>query len=165
MITSDITPQIISSPAKQLVGISKSLSLANYNVQELWQRFIPISRTIPNKLSDDFISVAVYPQDYFDRFSPQREFVRYAAVEVTAAANILPDLEILIIPVGLYAVFNYKGKSTDNSIYRYIYETWLPTSGYVLDNRPHFEVLGKGYRNNSDDSEEQIWIPVRSTNK
>ncbi len=161
MNTSDIIPQIISSSPKQIVGISKSLSLANYNVQELWQRFIPISRTIPNRVSDDFISVVVYPHDYFDRFSPQREFIRYAAVEVTSGETELPNLETLIIPAGLYAVFNYKGKSTDNSIYRYIYETWLPTSGYVLDNRPHFEVLGKGYRNNSDDSEEQIWIPVR----
>jgi len=37
----------------------------------------------------------------------------------------------------------------------------LPNSDYELDNRPHFEILGKKYKNNSADSEEEIWIPVK----
>jgi predicted transcriptional regulator YdeE len=30
------------------------------------------------------------------------------------------------------------------------------------DDRPHFEVLGKNYKNNDPVSEEEIWIPVRA---
>jgi AraC family transcriptional regulator len=65
------------------------------------------------------------------------------------------------IPGGLYAVFDYKGSSTDSSIFQYIFETWLPNSDYELDNRPHFEVLGDKYKNNDPASEEEIWIPIK----
>jgi AraC family transcriptional regulator len=30
----------------------------------------------------------------------------------------------------------------------------------VLDNRPHFEILGEKYKQGSTDAEEEIWIPV-----
>lgn len=39
----------------------------------------------------------------------------------------------------------------------YIFATWLPSSAYVLDNRPHFEVLGAKYKSNDPGSEEEIW--------
>jgi len=31
-----------------------------------------------------------------------------------------------------------------------------------LDDRPHFEVLGDKYKNADPDSEEEIWIPIRT---
>jgi AraC family transcriptional regulator len=43
----------------------------------------------------------------------------------------------------------------------YIFNTWLPKSGYQLDRRPHFEILGEKYKNNNPDSEEEIWIPIQ----
>jgi AraC family transcriptional regulator len=57
--------------------------------------------------------------------------------------------------------FYYKGSSTDTRIFQHIFETWLPQSGYELDNRPHFEVLGEKYRNNDPESEEDIYIPIK----
>ena len=74
-------------------------------------------------------------------------------------------METFIMTGGLSAVFDYKGLNTDNAIFRYIFETWIPNSDYVLDNRPHFEVLGDKYRNNDPTSEEEIWIPVRLKEK
>ena len=71
-------------------------------------------------------------------------------------------MEALILPSGLYAVFHYKGSSSDNSIYQYIFGTWIPNSDYDLDDRPHFEVLGDRYKNNDPNSEEEIWIPIKS---
>ena len=67
----------------------------------------------------------------------------------------------LLLAEGLYAVFHYKGLNTDTSIFQYIYGVWLPSSSYVLDNRPHFEVLGEKYKNNDVNSEEEIWIPIK----
>jgi AraC family transcriptional regulator len=71
-------------------------------------------------------------------------------------------METIILQRGLYAVFDYKGLNTDNSIFQYILGTWLPTSDYELDNRPHFEVLGDKYKNNDPTSEEEIWIPIKT---
>ena len=70
-------------------------------------------------------------------------------------------MESLTLPSGLYAVFHYKGLSSDPSIFQYIFATWLPQSDYILDDRPHFEVLGEKYKNDDPDSEEDIYIPVK----
>ena len=70
-------------------------------------------------------------------------------------------MESFVLEGGLYAVFDYKGSSTDMSIYQYIFSEWIPNSAYTVDDRPHFEVLGPKYKNNSPDSEEEIWIPVK----
>jgi AraC family transcriptional regulator len=51
--------------------------------------------------------------------------------------------------------------STGQKIFQYIFETWLPNSGYLLDNRPHFEILGAKYKNEDPDSEEELWIPIK----
>lgn len=74
------------------------------------------------------------------------------------------NMETFTLPGGLYAAFDYKGLNTDDSIFQYIFGTWLPNSDYDLDDRPHFEVLGEQYRNNDPASEEEIWIPIKFKN-
>jgi AraC family transcriptional regulator len=70
-------------------------------------------------------------------------------------------MAIFTLAGGLYAVFDYKGSSNDYSIFQYIFGTWIPDSNYLLDDRPHFEVLGEKYRNADPNSEEEISIPIR----
>jgi AraC family transcriptional regulator len=65
------------------------------------------------------------------------------------------------LQAGDYAVFNYRGSSADPRIFQYIYGEWIPNSEYVLDDRPHFEILGEKYKNNDPNSEEEIWIPIK----
>ncbi len=75
-------------------------------------------------------------------------------------------LEKFLLPGGIYAVFNYKGSSNDPTIFEYIFGDWLPhSSEYVLDDRPHFEILGDKYRNNDPNSEELIYIPIQPKHK
>jgi AraC family transcriptional regulator len=110
----------------------------------------------------DFIG-SLQPTHFAD-FKPTNEFERWATVEVADFDNVPNEMETFVLPSGLYAVFDYKGLSTDNSIFQYILGMWLPSSDYVLDNRPHFEVLGDKYKNNDPTSEEEIWIPIRPKN-
>jgi AraC family transcriptional regulator len=71
-------------------------------------------------------------------------------------------MEPLALPGGLYAVFLYHGAASQaDQTFQYIFGTWIPNSGYSLDNRPHFEILGKKYKNEDPDSEEEIWIPIK----
>lgn len=116
---------------------------------------------IKNNLTDDLISLAVYHTTYFSDFKPTNEFDKWATVEVSNFDQVPDNMESLVLPAGLYAVFDYKGPSTDKSIHQYIYSNWIPNSDYHLDHRPHFEVLGAKYKNNQPDSEEEIWIPIR----
>ena len=157
-----MTPRIEILNEKKLVGKRLSMSFADYRVGELWGAFLPRRNEITHSLTDDLISLVVYKPNHFSDFNPHNEFERWATVEVSDFDSVPLEMETFVLDSGLYAVFDYKGLSTDNSIFQYIFGTWLPNSDYVLDNRPHFEVLGEKYKNNDPASEEEIWIPIRA---
>ncbi len=138
------------------------MSLADYKIGELWQSFSPRRKEITNNLTKDLISLVVYKPHHFEDFKLTNEFVRWAAVEVANFDIVPSELETFVLEGGLYAVFDYKGLNTDNAIFEYIFGTWLPSSHYTLDDRPHFEVLGDNYKNNDPTSEEEIWIPIKT---
>ncbi|MBL7733835.1 MAG: GyrI-like domain-containing protein [Chitinophagaceae bacterium] len=154
-------PRIEISNEKKLVGKRLTMSFADYKIGELWRSFMPRRKEVANSLTNDLISAAIYKPGHFTNFRPTGEFERWAAVEVANFDRVPEEMEIFVLPGGLYAVFNYKGLNTDNSIFRYILEKWLPDSGYILDSRPHFEVLGDKYKSNDPASEEEIWIPIK----
>lgn len=156
----NVPVSIVTIPARTLVGIKKELSLSNYDVAVLWQQFMPRRKEITNTTSNDLYSLAIYPANYFDVFDQTKLFTRAACMEVSKVDHIPDGFEQFNIPESLYAVFQYKGSNTSNEIFEYIYGTWIPSSGYRLDDRPHFEILGEKYKNGSSDSEEEIWIPV-----
>ena len=116
---------------------------------------------ISTKISGDRISMQIYPKAFFEDFNPATVFEKWATVEVKDFETIPEGMEGFVLQAGLYAVFDYKGSSTDTRIFQYIFQKWLPGSGYFLDNRPHFEVLGENYKNADPDSEEEICIPIR----
>ena len=154
-------PSIKILTKKKLIGIKCTISFANYSIAELWKSFMPRRKEITNAVTTELISMTVYKPSHFIDFKPTNKFEKWATVEVTNFDNIPDDLETFILPSGLYAVFEYKGLNTDNSIYHFIFNSWLPTSGYTLDDRPHFEILGEKYKNNDPASEELICIPIK----
>jgi AraC family transcriptional regulator len=136
------------------------MSLAENRTLELWQSFMPRLGEIANRVNNDKISLQIY--DDASRIGDfAQTFEKWAAVEVADFENVPEDFETFILQGGLYAVFDYKGSSLDHRIFIYIFTEWLPASGYELDARPHFEVLGEKYKNADPDSEEEIWIPIK----
>lgn len=156
-----MTPRILHSEERKLIGIRLTMNFADYKVGELWKSFMPRRKEINNSLSSDLISMTVYKPTHFLNFSPSNEFEKWAAVQVSDFDNVPPEMETFTLAGGLYAVFDYKGLNTDDSIFRYIYGEWIPNSDYDLDNRPHFEILGDKYKNGDPTSEEEIWIPIK----
>lgn len=153
-------PRIELLPEKRLVGKRIKMSLAENKTGELWRNFMPRRREIPNNLTNDLISMQVYSEPM--RLGDLHQvFDKWATIEVTDFGAIPKDMETYLLPAGLYAVFLYKGLSTDTKVFEYIYGTWLPNSNYILDHRPTFEILGEKYRNNDPSSEEEIWIPIQ----
>jgi AraC family transcriptional regulator len=151
--------RIETIPAKRLIGKCIKMSFADNKTVELWRSFMPRRKEILNNLGDELISMQIYPVS-FD-FNPGTEFEKWAAVEVSDFNHVPEEMETFLLPGGLYVVFLHKGSSNDNSTFRYIFTSWLPASDYILDERPHFEVLGKKYKNLDPDSEEEIWIPIK----
>lgn len=138
------------------------MSLVNNKTGQLWGQFAPRIKEIQNRVTTDKISMQVYPPRYYEQFNPNKEFVKWAAVEVTNFESIPEGIQSFILQEGLYAVFEFKGSSVDTSIFQYIFSEWLPNTEYTVDERPHFEVLGANYKNNDPNSEEEIWVPVKA---
>ncbi|MBT8219941.1 MAG: GyrI-like domain-containing protein [Bacteroidia bacterium] len=155
-------PRIEELEEKKIIGQSIQMSLINNKTGQLWGHFAPRIKEIQNRVSEDKISMQIYPPLYYEEFNPSKAFEKWATVEVKDFENIPNGMQSFVLEKGLYAVFEYKGSSADNSIFQYIFSKWLPNSIYLVDDRPHFEVLGSKYKNNDPESEEEIWIPIRA---
>lgn len=154
-------PRIETLSEKKLVGKRITMSLADNTTGELWKSFMMRREEIPNSLTTEMISMQVYKPSHFTDFKPTNEFEKWATVEVADFDNVPNGMETFTLTGGLYAVFDHRGPSNDNSIFQFIFGTWLPNSTYHLDDRPHFEILGEKYKNNDPTSEEEIWVPIR----
>ena len=159
----NLTPLIKISPEIKLVGKRLNMSFSKLQIQKLWQSFMPRKKEIINTLNNNLYSVEIYQQSSFYRnFDPTLEFEKWATVEVSNFDAIPPEMESLIIPAGKYAVFQYKGRDSEVSeTYKYILQDWLPISKYQLDHRPHFAVMGEKYIKEHQDSEEELWFPIK----
>lgn len=158
-----MTPTIQTIPSKTLVGKLLSMSFAENKTFELWSSFMPQRKKIINAVNPEHMySLQVYGKDFFAPFNPKTEFIKWAAIEVSDASFVPEGMGVFTLPGGQYAVFHYKGSHNNGfDVFSYIFSDWLPASGYELDNRPHFEILGPKYKNGDPDSEEEIWIPIK----
>jgi AraC family transcriptional regulator len=156
-------PRIENIATKKLVGKSIQMTMLKNRTGELWQSFMPRKKEIKNAIDNLLYSVEIYHDSYFNYYNPNKELEKWAAVEVDDFNSIPQQMQSLIIAAGMYAVFTYKGSSNEGQkAYQYIFERWIPNSNFVLDNRPHFAVMGEKYRNGDPGSEEEIWIPIKN---
>lgn len=154
-----MSPRFVALSPKLLVGQRLTMTFAHDRTAELWRGFRTNRSAIPNAVSTHFFSVNVYGPAF--EFGPQTPFEKWAAVEVAAFEYVPEGLEPFTLPGGLYAVFGHRGTASEGPrVFGHIFGTWLPASGYALDDRPHFEVLGPGYRPDDPKAEEEIFIPV-----
>ena len=159
-----LIPKIVTIKPKILVGINQKMSLTNNTTAQLWQKFMPMRKLIKQTVGNDLYSLQQYNGVLsLSTFSPDNTFTKWAAVEVEHGNDIPENMEVLNLAGGLYAVFLYKGLPANYAAtFLYIFGTWFPQSDYEVDDRPHFEVLGEKYSNTSPESEEEIWIPIKS---
>jgi AraC family transcriptional regulator len=110
-----MTPRIEISEEKKLIGMRLTMSFSDYKIGKLWGAFMPRRKEIIDSLNEDLHSIAIYPQTHFADFKPTNVFERWSAVEVSQFDNVPSGMETIVLPAGLYAVFEYKGLSTDTS--------------------------------------------------
>ena len=149
-------PKIVTLEAKRIVGMKSQMLRHQFeNIVGLWKQFMPRRHEISNAVGNEFIAL----QDYKHPSNPNLPFDIWAAIEVSNEALIPEQMQSFVIPEGLYAVFLHKGMDAAKT-YQYITQDWLPTSGYAIDHRPHFQVMGEKYKNGSPDSEEDFYVPI-----
>ena len=140
------------------------MTFQNHNPAMLWGRFMPRVKEIKNRVGHAFYSLQkTVPPVLFSEIKPDTPFEKWALVEVSDLKDIPDGMKSFELAAGTYAVFNHIGNTVEGFMQsiHYIIGDWLPDSGYVLDLRPHFEVLGEKYDRFNPNSEEEIWIPVK----
>ncbi|MEO7174863.1 MAG: hypothetical protein ABIV51_03420 [Saprospiraceae bacterium] len=76
-------PRFEHSSARFFIGKKIITRLANNDTRDLWQSFMPLRTSIPNRISEDLFSIEIYdPQLDFFLFDSQSPFEKWAAVEV-----------------------------------------------------------------------------------
>jgi AraC family transcriptional regulator len=153
--------RIETLPEKKLVGKRIVTTFANNKTIEMWRSFMPRRKEITNNIGTDLYSMQIYPPLFYQNFNPHTEFEKWATIEVRNFDALPNEMETFTLKSGLYAVFLYKGPASATAPFEYIFGDWIPNSNYVVDDRPHFEILGEKYKNDSPDSEEEIWIPIK----
>ncbi len=155
-------PRLETIAEKKLVGKRIRTSFSVNRTFELWSNFMPRRKEIQNVIGTERYSIQIYEPLFFRKFDQNKEFEKWATVEVTDFDAVPDGMEKFILIKGLYAVFLYHGAASEAApTFQYILGTWLPNSGYKLDDRPHFEVLGEKYNNEDPNSEEEIWLPIK----
>ncbi|WP_431167712.1 GyrI-like domain-containing protein [Tenacibaculum halocynthiae] len=156
-------PRIETLHTKKLVGKSLKMSLANNKTPKLWGDFMPNRKMIKNTINSNFYSIQIYDESLnFKNFTPNTEFTKCAMVETSKFEDIPENMETRILKGGLYAVFIHKGMAKDfPKTSHYIFSQWLPNSDFELDQREHFELLGAKYNPIDENSEEEVWIPIK----
>ena len=146
---------------RRLVGIKIRTSIAENRNRELWQTFKPLARTVRGRASTDFYSVEVFDEAAtFENFTPETQFEKWAAVDVSNFDNVPSEMETLTLS-GEYAIFLHTGLPSDfPATSRYIFGEWIPASEYAVDQRPHFEIMTADYLPDDPEATEEIYVPV-----
>lgn len=153
-------PTITTITAKKFIGMKASMSLIQDTTFKLFSTFMPRRKEVAT-IAAFIYDLKEYPENYFNQFNPAAVFTKWALVEVSDVNDIPDEMEAFYLEAGLYAVFKHKGQLTDNSIFTYIFTEWLPKSGYIIDNRPHFDVMHEKNKTNDTNAVQEIWIPIQ----
>jgi len=157
-------PEIKIIPEKIIIGLYEVMSLSEDKTRLLWKKFGSQRKEITNALCDGSYSIQVYDEGFVrGEFSHTTLFDKWAGIEVKNMVEVPKGMEILIIPAGKWAVFQYQGiPSAFYKMAQYIYEDWLPNSKYQLDHRPHFEYMDSDYLGPMNpEAREEVWIPIK----
>lgn len=120
----------------------------------LWRSFRAKLKELHFPEGEELFSVQLHEKN-----NPGRILQRWAAAPAELLSGEMDSLEM---PGGLYAVFLYRGGMAGfESFLISAFEKTIPSFDLLIDHRPHFQLLGKGFNPFSEESEEEVWIPVK----
>jgi len=157
-------PKIITKPAFTLVGLPYFGKNEHQEISELWTKFnhrIHALGGLKNETGEAAIGLCVGPAEEYGDSS----FEYVAGFPVTKVEDVPEGFVVRDVPEYTYAVFAHKGDlSSLGKTYEYIYECWLPQSGYQLADRIDFEYYNEEFKNFAPDSVFYIYVPIKKAN-
>lgn len=156
----EMEPKIITKPGFTLVGLRYFGKNEKMEISHLWERFNQRMRELgglANETGDAAIGLCITPEN--EPIDGAFEYV--AGFLVTEAEDVPEDFVVRHVPEYTYAVFAHKGDLPSlPKTYEYIFETWLPQSGYKLAAKIDFEYYDADFKDFASDSVFYIYLPI-----
>lgn len=155
--------RIETIPSKKLVGFMAEITMLTNTTALLWKNLMPRQKEIVNRGGSHLYSMQIYTSKLdWNTFTPKTRFQNWATLEVSTFENLPADMKTHTLTGGMYAVFDYKGTPANiESFAKKVFGEIIPQSKYEVDEREHFQLLGEKYKRDSEDSEEEFWIPIK----
>jgi AraC family transcriptional regulator len=149
-------------PTRNFIGMNLRMSSAKDRSAELWRSFMPKRKQIKKAIGENVYSIQQFDQvPDFNIPVGEDLYTNWAVQEVEAGVTIPEGMTPFILQGGFYAIFLHRGTPADFPVTaRYIFQTWLPASGYKVENRPFFQILTPAYNPGNPASEEEVYIPI-----
>ena len=147
-----LQPQFVTKPAFIVVGLLIHTKPMTPEIPQLWDQFIPRMGEIQH-LAEPGVSYGL--MDHFDQKIGALDYMAGNAVE--KVVELPAGMTHWNVPANTYAVFEAR-LATIGETFDYIYNSWLPTSGYQQAAGPYFERYGGTF--SPADPRLSIYIPV-----
>lgn len=144
-------PQFITKPAFTVVGLLLHTKPMSTEIPQLWEQFVPHMDEIQH-VAEPGVSYGLMAHD-----QTMSKLDYMAGNPVTKVDDLPAGMSRWDVPANTYAVFETT-LATIGETFGYIYNTWLPSSGYQLVDSPYFERYGEDF--GPDHSTLSIYIPV-----
>ena len=130
-------------------------------IPKIWGQYMSRSKEITNRENWNNIGICSCITDPKLKQHPDECFYMAGTV-VSDFDNVPAGMLIKVIPAGRYAVFTHKGKLDKlQHTMNFIYGSWLAKSEYKLRDAPDLEMYDERFNLDSDDSEIDLYIPVK----
>jgi predicted transcriptional regulator YdeE/DNA-binding transcriptional MerR regulator len=154
-------PKIVKKDGFTLVGLRYFGTNQNQEISRMWGKFNQRMEELgglPNDTGEAAIGLCITPED-----APVEDGFEYVAgLPVSEVGDIPEGFVVREMPAYTYAVFSHKGDLSGLAkTYEYIYETWLPQSGYELAAKIDFEYYNEDFKDFAPDSVFYIYIPIK----
>jgi predicted transcriptional regulator YdeE/DNA-binding transcriptional MerR regulator len=149
-------PKIIHQPGFLVAGTLYQGKNENQEISAMWQHaFTPRMAEIKS-VSRSTYGVCITPAGL-----PEGEFQYIAGMQVASEADVPEGMVITKVPAGEYAVFEHHGALEKlGQTYEYIYQSWLPASGYKVATPLDYELYDDKFNDFQEDSILYLYVPI-----
>jgi AraC family transcriptional regulator len=148
--------------AFKVIGIERYTSNGIPSIREAWAEFGKRSQEIQNAVHPGVYGIEDYSRDLDMNKGGFPKYYYIAGLEVSSIDNIPEGMKSKEIPAANYAVFTFQGPiSALHEFFEFIYEEWMPKSGYSADPKLSFDFEYYPERvMDMNAAKVEIWVPV-----
>lgn len=154
------SPEIVTMDALTMIGKEKTFTAETMmQIPHMWIDFMGQEDQIQNMASNTEAWGASYNMDYS---IPTMSFTYFVGAEVTSTDFVPEGMIVHVAPASKYAKFTHYGPLEDLSLtYDYIYNKWLPQSGYQVGYGNELELYDEDFNPSGVNSKMYIFIPIQ----